>query len=245
MIEIASDDAFSARIGMRYILLTHSSDEYRELADLTEPSKAAYCKRWGMEYIRVRMPAGNCWDRPVLWREQLENCDRILFMGADAVVTNREIPPEMSTAELVIAADGNGINDDVFFMRRTDRTMEFLLDLIQYPDKSGSEQDAMSLLLAGMPSIAEFEQRLKVRFERGGVPATPYLLEMLNAFFKHRLEVRVVGQRELNGYLQSYYGRSASEPYGWQPGDFIAHFPGLGMEDRIRGVREVLAGASF
>lgn len=231
---------------MNGVLLTHSSAEYAELSDLTEPSKIKWCQRWGWRYVRVETPVIDCWHRPMIWRQQLQNCDRLFFMGADAMITNTEIPPIESGKELVLAADGNGINSDVFFMDHTSGMMELLLALIRYDKKQGSnEQEAMSVLLSRsfhyphfVSHLGEVSKGEKLQF--GGAPCSQTLLFSLNKMFKS-FSVEVVEQRRLNAYPQALYGRTGNEDYGWQPGDFVLHLPGVPMEERIRFIGQVLA----
>lgn len=224
---------------MKGILLTPVSAEYEALAELTDPGKIEWCNRWGWEYVKAKGFYG-WWDRPQLWRDTLGGCDWMFFMGCDALVTNPTIPPILSH-ELTIAVEAAGINDDVFFIQRNPATLAFLDDLCNWPDKSViSEQDAMELLLCGLPSISKLEHTLRVKFVDGGNPASRYLRRALRGLLQHRLRVNVVNQRTMNGYPQRFYGRRDDEPYGWQPLDFCAHLPGMSLEQRIIGVREIL-----
>lgn len=222
---------------MRHVLLTHSSLSYKELADLTEPSKRAWCERWGWEYVRVETPDITPWHRPMMWRHQLQNCDLMLFMGADTLITNVEIPPIISTTEIIIAADGNGINNDVFFMRSTSDTLQFCLEVMRY--NFGDDQQAMSAVLSGS-CYEVFKFKLAVELNFGGLPASPRLIRAIKGLYIHGPSIEFVEQRVLNAYPQELYGRPSSEPYGWQPGDFCAHMPGVGMAERIAWVKKVL-----
>jgi hypothetical protein len=232
---------------MRKTLLTHASVEFAELTDLTEPDKLEYCRKWGLDYVRVLTPEVNCWHRPMMWLQQLLNCDLMLFMGADTMITNLHRDPCLlldGKLDLVIAADGNGINCDVFLMRRTKATLAFLRQVIaDGPKIAGNEQKAMSIFLSGAQNYPEFKARIGLPLRGGGVTSSRELRKRIQAQYDagpYDLKTAVVGQRALNAYPQNFYGRPASIGYGWQPDDFIAHFPGLPLAERVRGIKLLL-----
>jgi hypothetical protein len=223
---------------MSTVLLTHASAENDAMADLTEPGKMAYCKKWGLDYLRVETCDFSCWLRPMIWRQQLQNCDRIFFMGTDTVITNSEIPPLDYPHDLVIAADGNGINNDVFFMRSNERTLKFCLDVMR--NKTAEhEQYAMSEVMSGS-HYGVFAFRLGVELKLGGYPAPRNMNKILESVYQHGPTVKIVPQRDLNAYPHELYGLTGYEDQGWHEGDFVAHCPGVCIEDKMAQIRKIL-----
>ncbi len=82
----------------RIALVTLYTDNIRALAELTNPSKEAYCRRWGYDFIchegtldPSRPPA---WSKIRLLLENLGDYDWLYWLDADALVMNPEVALE-------------------------------------------------------------------------------------------------------------------------------------------------------
>lgn len=230
---------YAAKPSSNYILLTHYSQQFAEIAALTDPSKVAYCQRWGLDYVKVKLDIKSGWDRPPLWKKYLQGCDGVFFMGADALITNLEVPPRWDN-NLTISLDADGFNSDVFFMRNTPIMDQFLSELITYPDKAISEQDAMLLVLTGHKSKFDLERAIQIPFEGGWLPAKPFAFQQINYMLK-RFKVEALPIRELSAYpLWMYPGKTGMEEHGWHPGDFVLHASWLPLFQRVAALRTAL-----
>lgn len=221
------------------ILLTAATKEYAPLADLGEPDKVAWCKRWGAEYRRVFYATPpTCWSRPQLWLDTLQECDWLFWQGADTLMTNLTINPERYTGygyDFLFSCDGNGLQSDVWFMRRCPATVTFLQWVLEHGDGVGNnEQDALSVYLSGAPDYPSFCDRIGP-LSQGGSPPSEETLGRLHAnLSRSPVRVGIVPQRLLNAYPHTEYGGTGLEPHSWQPGDFLLHMPGRALEHRLR-----------
>jgi hypothetical protein len=114
----------------KIVLLTSASQAYSCLADVTEPNKQEYCTRWGLKYKRVSQEAVyHGWQRPRLWLDTLMTCDWMFWIGADAMITNMKTSPQKFTRgkhDFVFTTDIHGLQDDVFWLRKTPATIRML-----------------------------------------------------------------------------------------------------------------------
>lgn len=229
-----------------------NSPAYAELAAITNPSKIAYAERWGDKFIHIVDKAlgghRGAWRRPELWLKTLREKGDIFFLGADAAITNIELPlcrlymtgPDGITPDLIISADGNGLQSDSFIMRSNERTIKFLEDVLSWEGYAANEQDAMNIVLSGSNSIYNYGAKV-VHLRRDGDPPTvPILKDLETALNGSPVRVRLVPQREINAYPHSCYNGTGKEPHSWRPGDFICHMPGLPNSVRIPFFKSIL-----
>ena len=222
---------------MNILLGTASSKTYRPLQRISGANKSEYCQRWGITYTEVVIGEPvNCWDRPMIWLDLLNRCDWLLWMGCDTLITNQTIDIRnlIRETDLVVAADGNGLQSDVFLMRNCKATRDFLERVLRHQNYgTANEQDALSIELSGARNYAEFCDQCG-KFYQGGHPATQEMLDTLNDNLNRSdVRVNVVAQKVLNAYPIAQYGGTGEEEHSWKPGDFILHMPGKTLEERL------------
>lgn len=198
-------------------LLTAHSEPYRELHELTLPSKQEYCERWGIE-LEVRTFPGEGpgpWARPKMWREVLEAAKELIWMGADVMVTNMALSPLEVFGPCVdfqigydmsyhLPGNRRGCSDDAFYINRSaQRILDCIIDADSMCD---NEQTALNIILPLADSI----------FRIGLVPL-----------------------RQIASYVEHNWGTPEEiERDAWQTGDFASHFSGIPLERRIELARE-------
>lgn len=220
------------------VLATAASREYESLARITRENKREYCKRHGLVLSSfTHTEPISCWERPKIWRQVLEDAEWLFWTGCDAAITNLTIDVRDlfdDNADLIIAADGNGINNDVFLMRRNSATLRFM-DAVVDCERRGVriEQDAMSVVLSGAPDYPQFTHRLPTLYQEGK-QVTPEISRLLQTELnKTDVRVKIVSQRVLNAYPHQYYGMNGTEDNAWGYKSFVAHMPGTTLEQRI------------
>lgn len=176
-------------------LLTAYDKNYAEMAALT--SKAAYCERWGIEYIEARIP--ETYDRPPAWYKirlllsmMSGTGELLMWVDCDTLFMQEDRELDFSFVfdggqqYIITAKDENGINTGVIIIADLPKYKELLLNAYsktQYLNHVWWEQ------LAIRDAIQEFG----VPFAEAG---------MLNANFY-------------------------TSPQNYKPGDFIVHFAGV------------------
>jgi len=232
-------------------LLTQHSNDYQALADLTLPGKRTYAARWGFELIEQGLTAPvTCWQRPEGWLAALQSMaadEWLLFTGTDALITNHTIDARQlcdPAADLVVAADGNGLQSDVMLLRRCPAIETLLREVCAHRDRpTNNEQDALNIELSQAMNYADYTQKVG-RLKQGGEPPSPALLQRLERWLnRSAVMVKLIPQRQCNAYPHTLYGGTGREPYSWQPGDFIAHLPGLPNAVRIEWIKNATVKA--
>lgn len=195
----------------KIILLTSASQAYSCLADVTEPNKQEYCNRWGVEYKRVSQEACyHGWQRPQLWLDNLMECDWMFWIGADAMITNMTIAPTRFTRghhDFVFTNDIHGLQDDVFWLRRTQGTISMLKWASANVTAYMNEQYALAAYLD--------------THDKDVVPKVvpPHQLQSYpNTLFYNP---------------RSRYCSNLTDDF-WSPGAFSLHLPGLPISERLK-----------
>lgn len=229
-----------------------NSPAYAELAAITNPSKIAHAERWGDKFLHIVDKAlgghRGAWRRPELWLRTLREKGDIFFLGADAAITNIELPlcrlymtgPDGITPDLIISADGNGLQSDSFIMRSNERTIKFLEDVLKWEGYAANEQDAMNIVLSGSNSVYNYGAKVGL-IKREGEPPPQHILDQVEvALNGSRVRVRLVPQADINAYENSLYGGSKNASNQWTPSSFVCHLPGLPNSVRIPFFKSIL-----
>jgi hypothetical protein len=223
-------------------LLTIHSEAYQPLADITLPNKARYCDRWDIKLVsRMHSPGFTCWERPRIWLEELQGAGWLFFMGCDTLITNMRtdtIRFTGSNAQFIFAADGNGLQSDVWFMRECPETVDLLRRVCEHEHRrhpiTGNEQDALNIELSGARDYSDYCRRVG-NLKQGGEPPSPELLGHLEReLSRSDVQVAIVGQRLLNAYPHLHYAGTGTEEHSWHPRDFVMHMPGKGLAERLQ-----------
>jgi len=202
---------------MKTALLSFYDESFEPLTNLTFPSLHEYCERWGYSPYFGK-PFTNCdprngFDRFVAVYGLFEQgYDAVMWIDADAMITNHNISiaDRLGDEKFVIAADLHGLNSGVFIARNHIETRELIMSLINLGE-----------MLLGDHPFREQEA-----------------LNRYLSFDHYKRMVTILPQRMLNAVINEYYQRPPGFTGNWQPGDWILHFPGISMPDRLRIVPE-------
>ncbi len=214
---------------MKFALVTAHNEAYQPLADITwNQNKKVYCEKWG--YDALAMTTG--FKHPVQYisfertryiADLLESgkYDWIHAVGCDTMITNFNIKLEDlidNDFDFVIATDCYNINNDSFLARATDTTIKWLrntVDLLDsYSNAKWLDQSAM------IDTIDMMGDRIKI-----------------------------VPQRTINSYNYDLYPGSIPHVYKkdllgndgqWQSGDFLIHWPGIPLAQRLVLAQDML-----
>lgn len=163
----------------RFCLATLYTPEIADLADLTNPSKAEYCRRWGYTFEcaersldTTRHPS---WSKILHVRNLLDDYDWVFWLDADALIMNPGVPIEDLIDEaydLVIAKQPGPdpwgrvhLNTGSFFLRSSDWSRRMLDDLYaqtQFLDHPAWDQEGFFHLYR---TRADIRERTKVEVE--------------------------------------------------------------------------------
>lgn len=192
----------------RIALLTAYDQRQRDIAAISSPSKAAYCKLHGYDFIEET--GGFPTDRPAVWakiaflQKHLPNYDWVFWSDADSLIMDSNRPLEAfcdPKADMVICHEDLGvgvynINAGQMLFRSSEWSREFLEDVW---GQTWALNDAHQ------------EQRA-----------------IIHLLFSEDLSdhVHIVAQRTFNCYLNNY-----------TPGDFLLHFADMPNEKRLAAMR--------
>lgn len=208
-------------------ILTAYSPSWKELHDITYPSKVAYSRQWGMEIeVKEYIIPFSFFDRSRIILEAMEGIpenDWIWWIGSDALIMNqaksiRELTP--FKGPIVVCNDIHGINDDSMFFKKCPE-VRFLLKLIDI------NRDCYEHFQAGIQWAID--------------------KELINADARQN-------QGEFNSYLYSaLYGKEyhyKPEEYEKSGGDYkeghlILHFPGMPYARKVELAKEYAAKINF
>lgn len=230
--------------------------DYYPLAKITVPGFIEHAGRFGYElhtetYYNLN---GSWWERVAFCRKHIKGSGWLLSIGVDAAMTNPAFDSRTlltDDCDLVIAADGNGLNAEVFFLRECEAIDWFLEEWAAWEGLASHDQDSCAFILAGIPRPTApipvtsgwfplWNQIDFHRYQKDGF----YCNETQRAaaqreFNKSRVRVKIVNQRAMNAYPMEFYGRQR-EPWSWHPGDWIAHYVARSLEERCRDIPRML-----
>jgi hypothetical protein len=119
----------------RITLLTAASAEYWPLMEMAGPNKMEYCLRHKIQLamnVHGRIGAdGNWGERETFMLDALDayDADWLWFMGADSLITNMTIDIRTMcyiAYDFIIGVDVHGINNDVFLLKNSKASKDFL-----------------------------------------------------------------------------------------------------------------------
>lgn len=202
---------------MKIAVLQYFDDTFAPLIELSGPTHERYCKRHGYEYIGLKAADHGdrhpCWTKIRSLRAVLPNYDWVLYLDADALITNHDscvtdITNFMGDRVMAICDDANGKNAGVLLVRNAPASL-VLLDTVwnvpaeQIPGGHANQLGEQSTLLAGINSVLTWKRCASF------------------------------AQRVFNSYLYDLYDGKYHYPQGeWCVGDFVLHLPGVDMETR-------------
>ena len=200
-----------------YAVASINTDNYQDLADLTDAPKREYCDRYGYEFFVLKekkystIMGFNKIAFVLDLFNQRPDIEWLLFSECDAMITNMTIRIEDridNDYHFIVPVDRLNINSGNFLARNSEQGRAYLQMIVdseeQYKNVEWAEQQVI---------IDTVETYSDV--------------------------VKVVPQRYMNSYEQHVYdycdirvdilGNSGE----WQPGDWIVHWPGTYKPARI------------
>jgi hypothetical protein len=209
-----------------YALVSLHDANYKPLGDLTwDQNRLLYAQQHG--YLPV-LQTENFDTTIAIGFEKIKLMKRVLeqnpevewawWTGTDTLITNFTIGIEDridNDYHFIVATDCNGMNVDSFLIRNSPEGREYINYIWnirdQYANHIWFEQQAM------IESIDRFANITKI-----------------------------VSQREINAYNYSLYpGCDPHDLLGnegnWQPGDWLIHWPGTGLDHRIQLAKQYMA----
>ena len=243
---------------MKIAVATTSSPGYKELADITEPSKIAYCDRHGYSWqpnkplqnparlaareVTHDSPPDIHYDAGGYVRYEhverlLGQFDVVLQIGADALVMNQSIKIEDMLEQdgvagvrptLHVSSDCNFINDENMIWAHRE------IDGVDIVRQLAWE-------MTRQPGGAHHEHQQHPCGWNHPYGCQHALRDYLFLHPEYAKVARFLPQRVLDANLNNRYGFPPYVQGQYQPGDFILHLPGMDWQTRCQLAREYAA----
>lgn len=201
---------------MRTTVLTTISDSWKELGDTVLPVMAAYCKKQVYSFEVRTIPSTFEFHKIHAVLDVLASGEDLVFcLDSDILITNHTRMVEEfidSEHDLFITQDINEINIGSFIVKNTFWARGLLCYVAECSD-------------------AENEQNgFKPHMENPEVKILPH--PSINSY-PYDEYAPTYGLIPGRSPLLGITGRPTHEQGNWEPGDFIAHLPGLPLQRRI------------
>jgi len=201
---------------MSAAVLTTQSESWKNLGDLVIPNMEAYCNKQGYKLIVHSIPSTFEFYKinAIYAALDLFGYDLVFCLDLDTLITNHNIRFETfvdTEHDFYITQDINEINVGAVIVRRSNWSENLLLDILE--SDAENEQNALKPHM-GHPKV-------KI-LEHPSINSYPYD-EYAPSWGL------IPGRAPLLGIE----GKPTHEQGNWQPGDFIAHLPGLTNARRI------------
>jgi hypothetical protein len=196
-----------------------------EVFDITFQSKVKYAKKHGYDFLSLNgfgtdrsgkyNPTQIGYLRILRVFENIEKYDYIMWIDADALVTNPNIAIEnfeIDNSIFYCSYDWNGyysLNTGNFILKNTPHTMSFI-DVFYKISKNYSMPEEQATINA-MYLIPDIK---------------PYIKVLEHKFLNAVPSVDIV-KKEI-------WGNKPTPPRPWNPGDFLVHATGLPNNERVR-----------
>ena len=207
-----------------YAVASINTDNYQDLADLTDQPKQEYCNRYGYEFFVLKDTKYS----PIMGFNKIHfvldlfkqrpDIEWLLFSECDATITNLTIRIEDkidNDYHFILPVDRLNINSGNFLARNSEQGRAYLQMIVDseeaYKNESWAEQQVI---------INTIDQNTDI--------------------------VKLVPQRYMNSYVQEPYDYCdvRTDIFGnsgeWHSGDWIVHWPGLHKPVRITQAEQML-----
>jgi hypothetical protein len=201
-----------------------NTENYQDLADLTDSPKREYCDRYGYEFFVLKETKYS----PIMGFNKIHfvldlfkqrpDIEWLLFSECDATITNLTIKIEDkidNDYHFILPVDRLNINSGNFLARNSEQGRAYLQMIVDlekdYTNESWAEQQVIIDTISQNTSI-----------------------------------VKLVPQRYMNSYIQEPYDYCdvRTDIFGnsgeWQSGDWIVHWPGLHKPVRMIQAQQML-----
>ena len=206
-----------------YAVASINTEDYQDLADLTDAPKQEYCERYGYEFHVLKETRYS----PIMGFNKIHyvldifkqrpDIEWLLFSECDAMITNMTVRIEHridNDYHFIVPVDRLNINSGNFLARNSEPGRAYLQMIVdkeeEYKNESWAEQQVIIDTFPDLSSI-----------------------------------VKLVPQRDMNSYEPHIYdycdasrdimGNSGA----WEPGDWIVHWPGTYKPTRIARATEL------
>lgn len=212
---------------MNLTLLTHyiptPKEDYQIIADLTIPTKDAYCARFGCRHMVHAGPYGN---ERLYWAIQrlqliydylfsgVNDVDAVWALNPQSLITSLKVDVAqylMPEHDFWITADINGLNAGSFIVRKSEWSKRWLSLLI---DRASRTLDCW------------YEQRQMQHH---------YLMP------EWATKIKVLDHPSLQSYDYRLYGRGPGTPGHWERGHLVLSLPGTTFDHRVSYITTFLA----
>ena len=200
---------------MNICIVTASNADFADIVRITRPVLRAYCQKHGYECAFDYFPSlpspEIVWHRVNAIRSLLDKYDWVVWMDADALITNPDVDFESliaSGSSMIISKDRNGLNDGVWMVKSTEWSRQILDQIEDDRQLYSSPQEAMNFMWKDSTNF--------------------------------RNNITVWPQQRMNAYIMAEYGLSEDQPGQWRKGDFILHLPAMSNERRVEILTEVV-----
>ena len=211
---------------IKIVFTTMYNAEYISLANITHKNKEIYCKKHNYPLVTKtdnwhNIPIG--YEKAYLIKEALTtypNCEWVFFSECDTLITNMSIKLEDIIKDepnhFVITTDLNDINAGSFFIRNSIEGIQFLQSII---DSIGSFAHEQEFFNYSYSTNFEYKKWFSL-----------YPQKMFNSYDYDNENYKKPGfDREKMEKGLDILGNNGR----WQMGDFIIHFPAMGLSERI------------
>lgn len=196
-------------------VLTTASHSWQELADLVIPVMYSYCKKNGYGFEVKFIPPTFEFHKIKAILSALETSNVVFCLDLDTLITNHNIKFESfldADHDFYITQDINEINAGAIIAKNTLFVRGLLNNILMFADAE-NEQNALK------PFMDNPEVKILPHPSINSYPYDEYAPTW----------GLIPGRSPLLGIT----GKPTHEQGNWEPGDFIAHLPGLPMQRRL------------
>jgi len=212
---------------MKFALTCFYDDNYVPLGDLTwKENKKQYCERHNYQHLGFKYNTHGDHTSHGFIHMQIINkifndpknsFDWLWKTGCDSMITNMTVKLESivekyatDKTHLIVAKDMRGVNVDSFLLKNSDKSRKFVDDIYN----------------------------LKEKYKNTHWMEQQAIIDYCKSTFIE--ETVYVPQKTFNSYNYEFY-KDLNPPYldetgengQWEKGDFLFHWPGVGINDRI------------
>ena len=194
---------------MSVVIRTNTSAKIAELSAITQPNQKGYAAKHGYEWVCEEFDYEHFNDNIIAelqsWRSLLEKNDTVMWVGADVMFTNWNLPIEFVDvgSPMLMAREETSwwpINNDVMIFNNAPETFDFIDRMIKDFD-----------IWKHYPWRMQTHTWNLIQEE-----------EWAND------SIYIVSAKEMNQH-----------PSRWQLGDWIIHFYGMPLEEKVVRAREI------
>lgn len=136
------------------LMLTHCTESYWPINEVTMPGKIRYCLRWQFGCMLRRYDHVVWGDRQRMVSDVLPLCDWVWFVGADVAITSMTVDARRfcdPAYHLVVGMERGNLNNDSYFIRNDPLSFAYLQRVIDYTDLN--DQASMGRVIRDMPEV--------------------------------------------------------------------------------------------